>query len=86
MENKKYERLTKNLVYPLIDRYYRSGDLLNNYTIIADTFDKGVLCPKVKLLRKQPPQATRCEFVNEVFDDIRIPMICGWLETVTELW
>lgn len=27
MENKKYERLTKSLVYPLIDKYYSSGDL-----------------------------------------------------------
>lgn len=86
MENKKYGRLTKGLVYPLIDKYCRSGDLLKNYAIIADTFGKGVLRPKVKLLRKQPPQATRCEFVNEVFGDIRIPMVCGWLETVTEPW
>lgn len=27
MENKKYERLTKSLVYPLIEKYYSSGDL-----------------------------------------------------------
>jgi len=27
MENKTYDRLTKNLVYPLIEKYYRSGDL-----------------------------------------------------------
>ncbi len=27
MENKKYDRLTKCLVYPLIEKYYRSGDL-----------------------------------------------------------
>ena len=27
MENKKYDRLTKGLVYPLIEKYYRSGDL-----------------------------------------------------------
>ena len=42
-------------------------DGINNYTIITDTFGRGILRPKVKLLRKQPPQATRCEFVNEVF-------------------
>ena len=27
MENKKYDRLMKSLVYPLIEKYYRSGDL-----------------------------------------------------------
>lgn len=27
MENKKYDRLTKSLVYPLIEKYYSSGDL-----------------------------------------------------------
>lgn len=27
MENKKYERLTKSLVYPLIEKYYSSGEL-----------------------------------------------------------
>ena len=27
MENKKYDRLTKSLVYPLMDKYYRSGEL-----------------------------------------------------------
>lgn len=40
---------------------------VNNYTIINETLGKGILRPKVKLLKKQPPQATRCEFVNEVF-------------------
>ena len=27
MDNKKYDRLTKSLVYPLIENYYSSGDL-----------------------------------------------------------
>ena len=27
MDNKKYDRLTKSLVYPLIEKYYRSGEL-----------------------------------------------------------
>ncbi len=27
MENKRYARLTKSLVYPLIEKYYSSGDL-----------------------------------------------------------
>lgn len=52
-----------------LQRSTTNEDRINNYTIITDTFSKGVLRLKVKLLRKQPPQATRCEFVNEVFDD-----------------
>lgn len=27
MDNKRYDRLTKSLVYPLIEKYYSSGDL-----------------------------------------------------------
>jgi len=27
MDNKKYDRLTKSVVYPSIEKYYRSGDL-----------------------------------------------------------
>ena len=30
-------------------------DGINNYTIIVDTFGKGILRPRVKLLCKQPP-------------------------------
>lgn len=64
-----------------LQRSTTSEDGINNYTIIVDTFGKGILRPKVKLLRKQPPQATRCEFVNEVFDgyggwEIRIDIKC----------
>lgn len=51
-----------------LQRSTTNEDGINNYTIITDTLGKGVLRPKVKLLRKQPPQVTRCEFVNEVFD------------------
>lgn len=50
-----------------LQRSTTNEDGVNNYTIIVDTFGRGVLRPKIKLLRKQPPQATRCEFVNEVF-------------------
>ena len=49
-----------------LQRSTTNEDGINNYTIITDTFGRGILRPKVKLLRKQPPQATRCEFVNEV--------------------
>lgn len=43
-------------------------DGVNNYTVIMETFGKGILRPKLKLLRKQPPQVTLCEFANELFD------------------
>ena len=56
-----------------LQRSTASEDGVNNYTIIADMMGKGVLRPKVKLLKKQPPQATRCEFINEVFSGY-----CGW--------
>ena len=39
-----------------LQRSTASEDGVNNYTIIADMMGKGVLRPKVKLLKKQPPQ------------------------------
>lgn len=64
-----------------LQRSTTNEDGVNNYTIIVDTFGKGILRPKIKLLRKQPPQATRCEFVNEVFNgyegwEIQIDIKC----------
>lgn len=64
-----------------LQRSTASEDGVNNYTIIQDTFGKGILRPKVKLLRKQPPQTTRCEFINELFDgyngwEIQIDIRC----------
>lgn len=64
-----------------LQRSTTSEDGVNNYTIITDTLGKGILRPKVKLLRKQPPQATRCEFINELFDgyngwEIQIDIRC----------
>lgn len=64
-----------------LQRSTASEDGVNNYTIITDIFGKGILRPKVKLLRKQPPQVTRCEFVNEVFEgyngwELRIDIRC----------
>lgn len=50
-----------------LQRSTASEDGINNYTVILDTFGNGILRPKLKLLKKQPPQVTRCEFVNEVF-------------------
>jgi len=41
---------------------------VNNYTIIVDNMRNAVLRPRVKLLQKQPPQATRLEFVNALLN------------------
>lgn len=40
---------------------------VNNYTIIAKTLTSPTLHPQQKLLKKQPPQTTRLEFVNALF-------------------
>ena len=50
-----------------LQRSTTNEDGINNYTIINETLGKGILRPKIKLLKKQPPQAPRCEFVNEEF-------------------
>ena len=54
---------------------------INNYTQILDTLGGGVLRPKLKLLKKQPPQVVRCDFVNQIFEgyggwEIRIDLRC----------
>lgn len=64
-----------------LQRATASEDGVNNYSIILDTFGKGILRPKVRLLRKQPPQTTRCEFINELFEgyngwEIQIDIRC----------
>lgn len=41
---------------------------VNNYTIIVDNMKNNVLRPRIKLLQKQPPQATRLEFVNAILN------------------
>lgn len=50
-----------------LQRSTANEDGINNYTVILDILGSGVLRPKLKLLKKQPPQVTRCDFVNEVF-------------------
>lgn len=50
-----------------LQRSTATEDGVNNYTVILDTLGKGILCPQLKLLKKQPIQVTPCEFVNEVF-------------------
>lgn len=64
-----------------LQRSTTSEDGVNNYTVILDTFGTGVLRPKLKLLKKQPPQVTRCDFVNQVLEgyngwEIQIDMRC----------
>lgn len=64
-----------------LQRSTTNEDGINNYTQILDTLGGGVLRPKLKLLKKQPPQVTRCDFVNQVFDgyngwEIRIDLRC----------
>lgn len=50
-----------------LQRSTTSEEGVNNFTVIIDTLGKGILRPKLKLLRKQPPQVARTDFVNEVF-------------------
>ena len=64
-----------------LQRATTSEDGVNNYTQILDTLGGGVLRPKLKLLKKQPPQVVRCDFVNQLFEgyggwEIRIDMRC----------
>ena len=54
---------------------------VNNYTIITSNMDNPVLRVKKKLLSKQPPQVTRLEYVNSLFNgydgwEILIDMRC----------
>lgn len=53
----------------------------NNYTVIMSSLDSPILRPKKKLLRKQPSQVTRLEFINSLFNgydgwQIQIDMRC----------
>ena len=64
-----------------LQRSTTSEDGVNNFTVILDTLGSGVLRPKLRLLKKQPPQVTRCDFVNQVFEgyngwELRIDMRC----------
>ncbi len=62
-------------------RSTQTEDEVNNYTIIMDNMANPVLKVKKKLLSKQPPQVTRLEYVNSLFDgydgwEILIDMRC----------
>lgn len=56
-----------------LQRSTTNEDGVNNYTVILDILGSGILRPKLKLLKKQPPQVTRCDFVNEMFSGYQ-----GW--------
>ncbi len=56
-----------------LQRSTANEDGVNNYTVIMDILGGGILRPKLKLMKKQPPQVTRCDFVNEVFSGYQ-----GW--------
>lgn len=54
---------------------------VNNYTIIMSNLSSPILRPQKKLLKKQPSQVTRLEFVNSLFEgyggwQIQIDMRC----------
>lgn len=49
-------------------RSTQTEDGVNNYTIIQKNMKNTILAPRIKLLQKQPPMATRLEFVNAIFN------------------
>lgn len=51
-----------------LSRSTQTEEGTNNYTIITSNMNNAVLRPRVKLLQKQPPQLTRLEFVNAIFN------------------
>lgn len=64
-----------------LSRSTQTEEDVNNYTIIVDNLRNSVLRPRIKLLQKQPPQASRLEFINALFDgyggwNIYIDMRC----------
>ncbi|MGL5690413.1 MAG: phage terminase large subunit [Bacteroidales bacterium] len=50
-------------------RSTQTEDGVNNFTILATSLGNGILKPTIKLLRKQPPQVTRVDWINEVLAD-----------------
>lgn len=51
-----------------LQRSTASEEGVNNYTLITSALDHPSLHPQQKLLRKQPPQATRLEFINALYE------------------
>lgn len=62
-------------------RSTQTEDGVNNFTIITSNMDNEVFKIKTKLLKKQPPQVTRLEFINALFEgydgwEVLIDMKC----------
>ena len=59
MENKKYDRLTKSLVYPLIEKYYSSGDLPSTFYKREGLSESQFYTWRQKYLRDHPAVAKK---------------------------
>ncbi len=54
MENKKYDRLTNSLVYPLIEKYYASGELPITFYKREDLSESQFYTWRQRYLRDHP--------------------------------
>lgn len=59
MENKKYDRLTKSLVYPLIEKYYASGELPSTFYKREGLSESQFYTWRQKYLRDHPAIAKK---------------------------
>lgn len=59
MDNKKYDRLTKSLVYPLIEKYYASGELPSTFYKREGLSESQFYTWRQKYLRDHPSIAKK---------------------------
>lgn len=59
MDNKKYDRLTKSLVYPLIEKYYASGELPSTFYKREGLSESQFYTWRQKYLRDHPSVAKK---------------------------
>lgn len=59
MDNKKYDRLTKSLVYPLIEKYYASGELPSTFYKREGLSESQFYTWRQKYLRDHPTLAKK---------------------------
>lgn len=59
MDNKKYDRLTKSLVYPLIEKYYASGELPSTFYKREGLSESQFYTWRQKYLRDHPAIAKK---------------------------
>lgn len=59
MDNKKYDRLTKSLVYPLIEKYYASGELPSTFYKREGLSESQFYTWRQKYLRDHPSLAKK---------------------------